>query len=68
MTHIEEFSEIPVRHNEEKINFEISQDMPWKVPAHMCDDPQEKTFILLQAHMSKYQMPTDYMTDLSSVL
>jgi len=38
------------------------------VPANLCDDPHSKTFILLQAHMTKLKMQTDYMTDLSSVL
>jgi len=59
MTHIEEFSEIPVRHDEEKLNFALSEILPFKVSSESCDDPFIKTFLLIQAHMTRSKMPID---------
>ena len=66
-----EFDELPVRHNEDLINTELSQNLP--LPADNLGlpmwDPHVKAFLLLQAHMSRIELPiSDYVGDLNSVL
>ena len=66
-----EFDELPVRHNEDLINTELSQNLP--LQADKLDlpmwDPHVKAFLLLQAHMSRIELPiSDYVGDLNSVL
>jgi len=67
-----EFDELPVRHNEDLINAELSQNLPLKAEA-MGDmpmwDPHVKAFLLLQAYMSRIELPiSDYVGDQNSVL
>eukprot|EP01068_Selenidium_serpulae_P001665 Selendium_serpulae@DN1808_c0_g1_i2.p2 len=67
---VKEYSEIPVRHNEEHINEELAGHCPFplKYP-HDSESPHGKAFLLLQAHMFDIAMPiTDYTSDLNSVL
>ncbi|KAH8587559.1 Sec63 Brl domain-containing protein [Bisporella sp. PMI_857] len=67
-----EYDELPVRHNEDLINAELSKNLP--IPASSFDglpmwDPHVKAFLLLQAHMSRIDLPiTDYVGDQTSVL
>ncbi|TAQ85230.1 hypothetical protein B7494_g6447 [Chlorociboria aeruginascens] len=67
-----EYDELPVRHNEDLINAELSKDLP--IPASSFDnlpmwDPHVKAFLLLQAHMSRIDLPiSDYVGDQTSVL
>ena len=66
-----EFDELPVRHNEDLINTELSQNLPLKVDKLGLPmwDPHIKAFLLLQAHMSRIELPiSDYVGDLNSVL
>jgi activating signal cointegrator complex subunit 3 len=66
-----EFSEQPVRHNEDKYNEELAKMCPMKVDPLTYDNPHTKTFLLLQAHLFGLQahLPnTDFHTDLKSVL
>jgi antiviral helicase SLH1 len=66
-----EFDELPVRHNEDLINAELSKNLPLEgsglgVPLW---DPHVKAFLLLQAHFERIDLPiTDYVGDLNSVL
>ena len=65
----QEYEELPVRHNEEFTNEELSQKIRYKVDATTYDNPHTKAFILLQAHLSHIPMPIhDYVTDTKSVL
>ena len=64
-----EYDELPVRHNEDKLNFELSKQVPFSVSDLAMDEPSTKAILLFQAHFSRLQLPiTDYVTDLRSVL
>lgn len=67
-----EFDELPVRHNEDLINAELAQNLPLAIDS-MGDvpmwDPHVKAFLLLQAYMSRIDLPiSDYVGDQTSVL
>ncbi|KAJ9224018.1 hypothetical protein DTO207G8_8311 [Paecilomyces variotii] len=67
-----EFDELPVRHNEDLINAELALNLPLSVES-MGDlpmwDPHVKAFLLLQAYMSRIDLPiSDYVGDQISVL
>ena len=71
MCHATEYDELPVRHNEDLINAELSRNLAF--PGTSFDlplwDPHVKSFLLLQAHMSRISLPiTDYVGDQTSVL
>ncbi|KAF6009316.1 hypothetical protein HII13_003392 [Brettanomyces bruxellensis] len=68
-----EYDELPTRHGEELINTEMSEQM--RYPASDLEDcefiwdPHIKAFLLLQAYMSRVEMPiADYAQDTVSVL
>lgn len=66
-----EYDELPVRHNEDLINIELSAELPLKAEALglVMWDPHVKAYLLLQAHMSRIELPiSDYITDSNSVL
>ncbi|KAG6007545.1 hypothetical protein E4U21_005846 [Claviceps maximensis] len=71
MSRATEYDELPVRHNEDLINETLSANLPY--PGHDFGlpmwDPHVKAFLLLQAHMSRIELPiTDYVGDQTSVL
>ncbi|PRP78838.1 activating signal cointegrator 1 complex subunit 3 [Planoprotostelium fungivorum] len=70
LTEASEYRELPVRHNEDKLNEELSRDLPWEVDMRMMDSPHVKAHLLLQAHFSRLEnLPiSDYVTDTKSVL
>ncbi|KJZ79284.1 hypothetical protein HIM_01435 [Hirsutella minnesotensis 3608] len=66
-----EYDELPVRHNEDLVNDALSANLPF--PGHSFGlpmwDPHVKAFLLLQAHMSRIDLPiSDYVGDQTSVL
>jgi len=66
-----EYDELPVRHNEDKLNAEFAEHTPLEVDLAIqaYDSPHTKAFLLLQAHMWGLALPSnDYKTDLKSVL
>ncbi|KAK8192746.1 putative steryl acetyl hydrolase mug81 [Zalaria obscura] len=66
-----EYDELPVRHNEDLINAELSNNLPLKAEALGLPmwDPHVKAFLLLQAHFSRIDLPiSDYVGDQTSVL
>lgn len=64
-----EYDELPVRHNEENYNEDLSKRVPYMVDKNRLDDPHVKANLLFQAHFSQLKLPiTDYVTDLKSVL
>ncbi len=71
MSRATEYDELPVRHNEDLINAELSRNLPFQgnnfgLPMW---DPHVKAFLLLQAHMARIDLPiTDYVGDQTSVL
>ena len=71
MSHATEYDELPVRHNEDLINAELSRALPFPATEFGLPmwDPHVKAFLLLQAHMSRVGLPiTDYVGDQTSVL
>ncbi|CAM9493706.1 unnamed protein product [Ectocarpus sp. 12 AP-2014] len=65
----QEFAELPVRHNEDVLNGELSKKLPWAVGTEELDSPHVKTHLLLQAHFDRCALPiSDYVTDTRSVL
>lgn len=66
-----EYDELPVRHNEDLINAELSRNLTFPGTSFGLPmwDPHVKAFLLLQAHMSRISLPiTDYVGDQTSVL
>ena len=66
-----EFDELPVRHNEDLINTELSKNLPMQADTFGLPmwDPHVKAFLLLQAYMSRIDLPiSDYVGDQNSVL
>ena len=67
-----EFDDLPVRHNEDLINGELSRNLPLSVDSMgplPLGDPHVKAFLLLQAYMSRIDLPiSDYVGDQISVL
>ena len=64
-----EYSELPVRHNEDLLNEELAKRCRYQVDRLSYDSPNTKAFLLLQAHFSRLTLPcADYITDLKSVL
>ncbi|KAI4156082.1 MAG: hypothetical protein LQ341_000057 [Variospora aurantia] len=66
-----EFDELPVRHNEDLINAELSSNLPLSADVLGLPmwDPHVKAFLLLQAHFSRIDLPiSDYVGDQNSVL
>ncbi|XP_033120994.1 activating signal cointegrator 1 complex subunit 3-like isoform X2 [Anneissia japonica] len=69
LSNAHEFNELPVRHNEDGINSELSKKLPLEVKQHTFDDPHTKAHLLFQAHFCRLQLPSsDYNTDTKSVL
>lgn len=64
-----EFSQLPVRHNEDLLNGQLAADCRWPVNQNSLDSSHTKTLLLLQAHFSRLALPcADYSTDTKSVL
>ncbi|XP_068188978.1 activating signal cointegrator 1 complex subunit 3 isoform X2 [Antennarius striatus] len=69
LTDAEEYSELPVRHNEDQLNGQLAQQLPLQLNPHSYDSPHTKTHLLLQAHFSHAALPcSDYTTDTKTVL
>ena len=45
---VAEYDELPVRHNEDKINTALSGEVRWPIDTRSADDPHTKTNLLLQ--------------------
>ena len=64
-----EFSELPVRHNEEHLNATLAESLPWRTDHLDMESSHTKAFLLLQAHFFQVKLPiSDYITDTKSVL
>lgn len=46
----QEFAELPVRHNEDVLNGELSKKLPWAVGNEELDSPHVKAHLLLQVN------------------
>lgn len=66
---VEEYAEVPVRHNEAELNISLSQICPYKINKAEADSPHVKTFLLFQAYFSSLPLPIrDYITDTKLVI
>ncbi|KAL0206484.1 hypothetical protein P9112_001791 [Eukaryota sp. TZLM1-RC] len=64
-----EFSELPVRHNEDLLNQELSKSVRFRPEYLDFSSPFTKTFLLLQCYIDFIKLPiSDYDTDLKLVL
>ncbi len=64
-----EFSELPVRHNEDLLNAELAATLPWPTADSAMDSPHTKAFLLMQAHFQRAALPiSDYVNDTKTVL
>ncbi|SPO05999.1 probable RNA helicase [Cephalotrichum gorgonifer] len=72
MSRATEYDDLPVRHNEDLINIELSKNLPY--PEKLFDglpmwDPHVKAFLLMQSYFARVELPiTDYVGDQTSVL
>uniref|UniRef100_A0A2K6G205 Helicase C-terminal domain-containing protein n=2 Tax=Propithecus coquereli TaxID=379532 RepID=A0A2K6G205_PROCO len=65
----EEYTDLPVRHNEDHMNSELAKCLPMEPNPHSFDSPHTKAHLLLQAHLSRAMLPCpDYDTDTKTVL
>ena len=63
-----EYSELPVRHNEDKLNELLAKQCRWPVRG-AWDDPHLKANLLFQCVLGRNELPiSDYYTDTRSVL
>ena len=70
---VAEYDEIPVRHNEDKLNSDLAINVlkagGYRVDRRAYDDPHVKASLLFQAHFLRLPLPmSDYHTDTKSVL
>lgn len=63
-----EFESIPIRHHEDILLRRIYDRVPVKLEAVDYNSPHFKTFLLLQAHFSRMQLPPDLAIDQGVVL
>lgn len=64
-----EYSELPVRHNEDILNGELAKSCRLPVNQYSLDSSHTKAHLLFQAHFSRLSLPcADYVTDTKSVL
>ncbi|NWY38711.1 ASCC3 protein, partial [Sylvia atricapilla] len=69
LTNADEYTDLPVRHNEDQMNSELAKHLPIEVNPHSLDSSHTKTHLLLQAHFSHAMLPCpDYATDTKTVL
>ncbi|KIH52846.1 Sec63 domain protein, partial [Ancylostoma duodenale] len=68
LSHVPEYDEIPVRHNEDVINTQLQRKLRIRFATSVMDSSHTKAHLLFQSHFSRTEIPTDYRTDLKSVL
>jgi replicative superfamily II helicase len=63
-----EFDPFPVRHNEEMLNEQLADLLPWPTHGGAFDNPHVKAYLLLQAAMARVPLPiSDFINDTKSV-
>uniref|UniRef100_A0A0K2UGB9 U5 small nuclear ribonucleoprotein 200 kDa helicase n=1 Tax=Lepeophtheirus salmonis TaxID=72036 RepID=A0A0K2UGB9_LEPSM len=69
LSDVKEYSELPVRHNEDTINTDLAANLPCNLSRLAMESPHTKVRILLACHFSRQPLPnSDYNTDTKSVL
>jgi activating signal cointegrator complex subunit 3 len=66
---VQEYEELPVRHNEDVLNATLAEQLRWSVRGWDMGSSHTKAFLLLQAHLERARLPiADYVNDTKSVL
>ena len=69
LSKVQEFAELPVRHNEDQLNEELARVVPYSVNMLTLDSPHTKAQLLILAHLSRVKLPiSDYITDTKLVM
>lgn len=63
-----EFESVPIRRHEDVVLRRIYDRVPVKLDSVNYDAPYFKTFLLLQAHFSRLQLPPDLASDQALIL
>ena len=64
-----EYKSVPVRHGEEAVLRQLATRLPNKPQSNAkFSDPHTKTFLLLQAHLSRVQLPAELQQDTELIL
>jgi pre-mRNA-splicing helicase BRR2 len=63
-----EFENVPIRHHEDILLRRVYERLPVKLEAVDYNSPHFKTFLLLQAHFSRMNLPADLAIDQRSIL
>jgi len=63
-----EFESVPIRRREDVVLRRIYERVPVKLDSVNYNAPHFKTFLLLQAHFSRVQLPPDLAHDQASIL
>jgi len=63
-----EFQNLPMRHHEDDILRQLVQKVPYKPIQPKLSDPHIKANLLLQAHMSRLELPPEIALDVQEIL
>lgn len=63
-----EFENVPIRHKEDGILRQLSNKLPNKPQNAKFTDPHTKVNLLLQAHLSRLQLPAELQSDTETIL
>uniref|UniRef100_A0A914VRU7 SEC63 domain-containing protein n=1 Tax=Plectus sambesii TaxID=2011161 RepID=A0A914VRU7_9BILA len=63
-----EFEVVPIRHKEDSVLKQLADRVPNKALSQKYTDPHVKVNLLLQAHLSRIQLPAELQQDTESVL
>jgi len=63
-----EFQNLPMRHHEDDILRQLVQKVPYKPIQPKLSDPHIKANLLLQAHMSRLELPPEIALDVQDIL
>ena len=63
-----EYEHLPIRHKEDSLLKQLSSRVPLKLVGSKFNDPHNKTNLLIQAHLSRLQLPAELQSDTEDIL
>ena len=63
-----EYEHLPIRHKEDVLLKQLSTRVPLKLVGAKFNDPHTKTNLLIQAHLSRLQLPAELQSDTEDIL
>lgn len=63
-----EYENLPIRHKEDSLLRQLSARVPIKLMGTKFNDPHVKTNLLIQAHLSRLQLPAELQSDTEDIL